>query len=48
MYVEHGTLTGTLFPYCLVIHSVRAVMHDGGFVRGCIGAFSLQNCPFVC
>ena len=26
----------------------RAVIHDGGFVRGWNGAFILQHCPFAC
>ena len=26
----------------------RAVIHNGGFVRGWNGAFILQNCPFTC
>ena len=26
----------------------KAVIHDGGFMRGWNGAFILQNCPFAC
>ena len=35
-------------PIAWLFLAYRAVIHDGGFVRGQNGAFILQNYPFTC
>ena len=35
-------------PIAWLFLAYKAVIHDGGHVRGGNGAFILQNCPFAC
>ena len=40
---------GALFSYTAwSFLAYKAVIHDGGFMRGWNGAFILQNCPCAC
>ena len=44
MYMVHEILPKNTVLLFLVILAYRAVMPDGGFMRGWKGAFSQQNC----